>query len=324
MLEALSTGQLLALIIFLIVCALIILVAMVIYVVRASEGKKKEQKGAKPEQVGEVAPSAEAETVEAQPSPPEISQQEERGEAFTGATRPYVIERADEAAELLRPRVSAVEGARVGGVREVMRVLRDVDSGRIIVEVEGRRYARLVDIKEGWVGRQVLWAIADLLRFSEAVAAPPPSRRESKLLQRLQAQPPTPEAQRPEDEPATAPSPPVDEETLWRELAVTTPPSPKKRSIGLIEFFRQGLRPAKKDYGPPRSFIEDINDILQRLIRDQAPHLLDRGLKMQAGPDGEVEIILSGRVYHSTDDVPDPFVRGLIRDAVQEWEDSIH
>ncbi len=49
---------------------------------------------------------------------------------------------------------------------EVMRVLRDRTNNNIIVEVEGRRYKRLADIRDGRVGRQIVQAAADLVKFS--------------------------------------------------------------------------------------------------------------------------------------------------------------
>lgn len=49
---------------------------------------------------------------------------------------------------------------------EVMRVLRDRTNNNIIVEVEGRRYKRLADIRDGRVGRQIVQAAADLVKFA--------------------------------------------------------------------------------------------------------------------------------------------------------------
>ncbi len=49
---------------------------------------------------------------------------------------------------------------------EVMRVLRDRTNNNIIVEVEGRRYKRLADIRDGRVGRRIVQTAADLVKFA--------------------------------------------------------------------------------------------------------------------------------------------------------------
>ena len=60
---------------------------------------------------------------------------------------------------------------------EMMRVLRNPDTGRVLVEVEGRRYEHIREIEDAQVGRRVLWAIADLIRFTGGVATNPQAVR---------------------------------------------------------------------------------------------------------------------------------------------------
>jgi len=56
---------------------------------------------------------------------------------------------------------------------EVMRVIRDERTGRVLVEVDGQRYTHIREISDAQVGRRVLWAIADLVRFTGGMATNP-------------------------------------------------------------------------------------------------------------------------------------------------------
>jgi len=60
---------------------------------------------------------------------------------------------------------------------EVMRVIRDERTGRVLVEVDGQRYTHIREISDAQVGRRVLWAIADLVRFTGGMATNPQAVR---------------------------------------------------------------------------------------------------------------------------------------------------
>jgi len=206
---------------------------------------------------------------------------------------------------------------------EVMRVLRDEASGTLLIEVEGQRYRRLADIREGRVGRRVVWAIADLLRFAEEVpletvartmpaAAAPPSAPQPEVTP---AAPPTPASE------VSAKAPPeVEEEFLRRlkegELAEGEKEPSKPAGAGLLR--RKAAKPASKP-AAPRTFVDEIEDILQEFIRESVVPV-DKPAHVHTGPGGALEIEVDGRIYERPDDVPDPVVRGLIKAAVEEWE----
>jgi hypothetical protein len=81
---------------------------------------------------------------------------------------------------------------------------------------------------------------------------------------------------------------------------------------------------APKLPGPehPRTFVEDIDDILQRRVQ-LIPALIGRDLQVRLGPGDSVRFVFEGREYEDLDDVPNMTAQQLIRDAIQEWEELI-
>jgi hypothetical protein len=194
---------------------------------------------------------------------------------------------------------------------EVMRVLRDEMSGALVIEVEGQRYHRLADIRDGRVGRRVVWAIAGLLRFTEGVSLESVARSAPAV-----AGAPSPDSQA-ERMPDTSqpPSPAVPAEAL---TATEEKFLRRLKEEGLAE--TEGRRgKAAKPVTKPRTFVDEIEDILQEFIRESVVPV-DKSVHVHTGSDGALEIEVGGQVYESPDDVPDPIVRGLIKAAVDEWE----
>jgi len=186
---------------------------------------------------------------------------------------------------------------------EVMRVLRDAERGRVLVQVGGRRYARLREIEDAQVGRRVLWAIADLIRFTGGMAANAQVVRSAAQEVRWEEAPPT------ETRPAAAP--------------INAGAGPGAVGVGqsVSEFFRRGFGPAPVSTPAPesRSFVEQIEVILQgQLAALDVP--LPHEVHVSAGPDQRLQIQIGRERYGSVDEVPDPQVRALIRAAVAEWE----
>lgn len=207
---------------------------------------------------------------------------------------------------------------------EVMRVLRDEMSGALIIEVDGRRYRRLADIRDGRIGRRVVWAIADLLRFAEEVplqtvartapaAAVTPSSAPQPEAAPAAPLTPAPEAQ------GKAP-PEVEEEFLRRlkegKLVEEEEKPSKPAGVGFLR--RKAAKPSSEP-AEPRTFVDEIEDILQEFIRESVVPV-DKAAHVHTGTNGALEIEVDGKVYERPDDVPDPVVRGLIKAAVEEWE----
>ncbi len=67
----------------------------------------------------------------------------------------------------------------------------------------------------------------------------------------------------------------------------------------------------------PLSIIAQVDQILQELLKNtQFPQVV----RLLEGPDGGIQVVVGLRLYRSVDEVPDPQVRQLIRQAVTEWE----
>jgi len=119
----------------------------------------------------------------------------------------------------------------------------------------------------------------------------------------------------------------VGERTYRRvEDLQTSPDANRVRSAAsdLARWLARGPAPAKaagavRDEGPakPGSMIEQINMILEEKLSSTSS--ATRGIRLAEGPGGVVRVFI-GVVSYTMDEVPDPEVRQLIRQAVAEWE----
>lgn len=188
---------------------------------------------------------------------------------------------------------------------EVMRVIRDEATGRLLVEVEGRRYASIREIEDARVGRRVLWAIADLVRFTGGMATNPQAMRSI-------GEPP---AAGPAAPPPTTASP------LPSSSARTTVSSlaePERQSYNMAEFFRRGFQATEPAPAAARSFIDEIDDILQGYL-ERVPNRTE-SVHVRSAEDGTLRIEVGTTHYDSIEEVPVPEIQRLIRAAVAEWE----
>jgi hypothetical protein len=198
---------------------------------------------------------------------------------------------------------------------EVMRVFRDERTGRIAVEVEGQSYTHIREIQDAQVGRRVLWAIADLIRFTGGMAANPQAVRSLS------------------DAPPPEPSPPPRVETPPAPAALGGVPSQARRQgasvqeesgrYNMVDFFRRGFAPRPaEEFQAPTSFIDEIEEILQAAIqRRSAPLRVE--VHVTTGPNNTLQIEVGHEKYSSPAEVPDPEVRQMIQAAVAEWESRL-
>jgi hypothetical protein len=239
---------------------------------------------------------------------------------------------------------------------EVMRVIRDQETGRVLVEVGGKQYTHIREIQDAQVGRRVLWAIADLIRFTGGMAANPQAVRS---LSQQDTSPEGPDAgeargggtSRGEKDsasssgsasglstPSSRANPPLRggtrpatprsaEERDWdraRTILSTSQESQStSRSTSMVEFFRRGFQaaPPSTPVPGPSSFIDEIEEILQGYI-EQRLEPFPYPVHVQAGPAGRLQILVGTETYGSPEEVRDREVRELIEAAVKEWENS--
>jgi len=215
------------------------------------------------------------------------------------------------------------------GPVEVLRLLRDRATGTLIVEAEGQSYRKLSEIEDGRVGRQVLQAAADLVRFTGVLqprqrpaarqpASAAPSTPASQMASALEKEPPVPRT----------PAPPSVEREFLQSLAQQGQLGEEepKPSLSPIEFFRRGFaarRAARLQSGmsPPRSFVDEIEEILQRFVRTY-PSFIGKEVHVGTAPGGGIRIQVENEFYDGPNDIPDPEIRGIIKAAIKEWEKS--
>ncbi len=56
-----------------------------------------------------------------------------------------------------------------------------------------------------------------------------------------------------------------------------------------------------------------LQEMLQKIRFPQVVRLLE-------GPEGSIQVVVGLKLYKSVDEVPDPQIQQLIRQAVMEWE----
>ena len=205
---------------------------------------------------------------------------------------------------------------------QLVALVRDEPGSPLQVEVGGARYARLADIEDPQLKRQVVEAALDLVRFTGALGvesiAPAPvdktySWRED-LRKEIRAQ----------GQQAALPRPAGEEvEKEFFNLLSEIGPSPAAEKPNLATAFQQRWsgKSARQGQGQSRSVVDDIEAIVQRRVL-LIPALTGRDLHVRLQSDGTVHFIFEGRDYESPDDIPNMTARQLVKDAIQEWDET--
>jgi len=71
--------------------------------------------------------------------------------------------------------------------------------------------------------------------------------------------------------------------------------------------------------GPPHTFTEQVDQILQRLLAQS--QISGQGVHLRSQIDGSLYIEVDGKIYHDLKEIDDIAVRTLIQAAVDEWQD---
>ncbi len=201
-----------------------------------------------------------------------------------------------------------VEKVEKGGL-EVMRVLRVGALGELVIEVKGERFRKLVEIRDGAVGRRVLLAIQELNEFAGS-----------------HAQRPLPEMQRIAGSGAQEAEPTAAQQAFLAQLQepkVDEEPEPPKP--GLVDYWRRGFsrsrrqEAAKAAEQEPKSFIDELEEMLQLRLAGRA-EMDSRSVHFKSTPTGELRIEVDGGHYESIDDVPYLDVKSLLKATVRAWE----
>ena len=186
----------------------------------------------------------------------------------------------------------------------LMRVWQD-DDGVLLVEVDGERYRRLYDIRDGAVGRGVLETINRLVAFSKG--------QESQTTSPMQ---PATSADAPPF--ASEPRAEIQSEPFPVQLQVeSTMAAPKQRfTMDPVPFRR------RKDVLQPGITLDlaaEVDKFLQ--IRASAsPEFGRRYIHVTSSSDGGLRFHVDGARSETLDAIPDGQVQALMRAAIADWE----
>jgi hypothetical protein len=97
------------------------------------------------------------------------------------------------------------------------------------------------------------------------------------------------------------------------------PAQPEKPS--LVRAMQQRLTPKPLEPATPRTFVDEIEDIVQRRIQI-TPALVGRGLHVRSDSAGKVVFLFDGQEFVSVEDIPNLTARTLVEDAIQEWDQT--
>jgi hypothetical protein len=93
----------------------------------------------------------------------------------------------------------------------------------------------------------------------------------------------------------------------------------EQASRDLTSWLSDAQRPEERTRRPPRtkSLVDEVNEILEQKLAETG--LTNRGVSLVEDRDGSVRVYVGLQGY-ALEDVPDPEVREVIRQAVSEWE----
>jgi hypothetical protein len=171
---------------------------------------------------------------------------------------------------------------------EAIVVLREVGAADWVVEVNGLRYQNLKDIHDDKAATKVLAAIGGLQRFAGAIPIMTP--------------------------------PPAVEKPAGESGTVVLPGNAPKLEPVIVAALAHASPSTKSKYpAPAGSILDQIEKVLQQnLIKD--PALAQRRIHIGAAADGSLLIEVDWNTYKSADDMPDDYVRNVIKTSIQEWE----
>lgn len=231
---------------------------------------------------------------------------------------------------------------------ELIRLMSNPERDHFCVHVAGHSYRRLLDVNDRATGRYILEAVTRLLQFSDGLLAtndgvglipvPPLAADVHSLLPSpLTAKAPTEESVVPPAQSAPEPrvqsirpafvasdfgAPTSEQERFLQQLAGQTPPQPERpiERPSLRSSLRRMRRGSSVDALPSLNLADEIDRIFQsKLI---ASGLTTADASVEARPDGGVRIRVETDYYNSPDEVPDPYLRDMLKLSIAEWERS--
>lgn len=214
---------------------------------------------------------------------------------------------------------------------QVLSLVRDEEGEALKVEVHGDKYRRWAEIKDPQIRRQVVDAAFELIRFigvlGEDAVSPVPIEKTHRWREDLRK-----DSQAQVERirhasvgegawPQVPPAPKEVEAQFLNLLAeMGQSPAPPERP-GVLSAVQQRLATKSAEAGPSRTFVDDIEDIIQRRAQ-LIPALVGRDLHVRIGPGGGVCFVFEGREFGNLEEVPNLTAQQLIKDAIREWDET--
>lgn len=175
-----------------------------------------------------------------------------------------------------------------GETVEVLRVLRDLADGGLVVEIGGRRYRGLDEIIDPQVKRRFMGNAQALSLFAQVDMVPKmdltPASSEAGV------QPPS--------------SSPV--------MGTSSVPVHPAKPIAIPD--------AKEEGDTPKTIADEIEEMIQyRLL--VTPSLMGRSIHIRSAAGGGIRVEVDGHGFSSVSDVPDPEVLAFLQSVIHEWEE---
>jgi hypothetical protein len=184
---------------------------------------------------------------------------------------------------------------------EVMRVLRTLPGGKLVVEVSGHQIASISEVGNATIKQRMLAAIGDLIDFAggyqvllDAGLVPvlvPPDGEGSMSLEEQQ-------------------------EAFLHSLQGTRPLATTDPGVAAV---MADAAPAQAPASGEVNIASRINEIIARMLRSH-PRLSERTVELHSDGAGSLLIEVDGRFYDQPSDIEDIDVRLLLKMALKEWE----
>jgi len=229
-----------------------------------------------------------------------------------------------------------------GNTVEVMRILRDLADGSILVEINGRQYRSLSEIGDPQIGRQFIGnalAVAEFARLEKTAgkvsdsSEQAQSARKSMLPDQSSDEAvPLPwiqdDSESPKDSSSTllgsllpndSAPPQYQPSAAYPQPPVPQPPVPMPPVPPSATASSNDSSDDQENVSAPKSIADQIEELLQYRLQ-QSPHYARRSIHIRPALDGGVRVEVDGRFFDGVGDVADAGVKEFILSVVQEWE----
>jgi hypothetical protein len=229
---------------------------------------------------------------------------------------------------------------------EMMRLMSNREQGNFCIHVVGQCYRRLNEVNDPATGRCILEAVTRLLQFSTGLLAtndgvgmvptpplapdvytplPLPLAADTQVSEaaatRAQSVPdPSSQLGQPALVLPDSGTPTSEEEHLLQQLMGRTPSQPLHpiERPSLMSSLRRMRQGSSLEAPPPLNLAGEIDRIFQSKL--MASGLTTTNASIEARPDGSVRIRVETDYYDSPDEVPDPYLRDVLKLSIAEWE----